>query len=119
MLFTPSRTAYTTTAKRGQSAIIVATMPAHVDAIVMVSSNRDDEVKNHTPAGEPAASADDFDVDLEPGIKCHHDKGYCRKRSVDEDIHRDGHPPRRGGHGQLGRYVAIPHPEWHHADSGI
>ena len=35
-------------------------------ARVMVSSNRDDEVKNHTV--DAFASPDDFNVDLEPGI---------------------------------------------------
>ena len=67
MPFIPSRTDYTTTAERRQSSIIVATMPAHGDAIVMVSSNRDDEVKDYTRDGT-AAVAHAFDVDLEPGI---------------------------------------------------
>ena len=65
MPFIPSRTDYTTTAERGQSSIIVATTPV-TGARVMVSSNRDDEVKDHTPDGTVVPNA--FDVDLEPGI---------------------------------------------------
>ena len=66
MPFIPSRTDYTTTAERSVSSIIVATMPTHDAAIVMVSSNRDDEVKDHTADGTVVANA--FKVDLEPGI---------------------------------------------------
>ena len=65
MPFISSRTDYTTTAERGQSSVIVVTNPAPL-ASVMVSSNRDDEVKGHTSDDGPVANA--FDVDLKPGI---------------------------------------------------
>ena len=65
MPFISSRMAYTTTAERGQSSVIVATTPS-AGARVMVSSNRDDEVKNHVTGGD--ASDVDFDVDLMPGV---------------------------------------------------
>ena len=66
MPFFPTRTDYTTTADRGLSSVIVVTRPA-MGARVMVSSNRDDEVKPFD-ADPPLVAFDAFDVDLEPGI---------------------------------------------------
>ena len=65
MPFFSSRTDYTTTAERSQSSVIVVTRPA-LNARVMVSSDRDDEVKDYTRNWVAIAHA--FDVDLEPGI---------------------------------------------------
>ena len=68
MPFIPGRTEYTTTAARAQSSIIVATTPA-TGAMVMVTSDMDDEVKRYRiePTDAATESADDFIVDLKHG----------------------------------------------------
>ena len=67
MPFFPSRTDYTTTAERSQSFVIVAPILVEDAASVMVSSNRDDEVKRLSE-DETNDDFNNFNVGLEPGI---------------------------------------------------
>ncbi len=68
MPFIASRTEYTTTAKRSQSSIIVLATPEDADgAMVMVTSDGDEEVKDFTPTTTLIGGEKAFEVDLKHG----------------------------------------------------